>query len=469
VEQYSTWFPGMADIFISGIDSIPTPPALESPEEEAEGEMLHQQAQNLLEMIERRKVWESLQASRAKVTKILGKTGSGQARSGQTGMRNIAKGPVDLSDLSESEWSDGPKEAKKKDKIGASKSGSTLQPSSTLNRGTTMNTRSMGTRVSVKLGSSSQTSGALGGGTALTRSMTMTRAHATGSALQDSGALRSGIKKKGSNTVRKADLAKNIHVPVELIELSDSSDETKKSESTSNMGTGKKRAGKTRSPGQNHGALRSGTRTRSMAMTMVHKAGPETQNSGSLSGCVKEMRSISKSLAHNAESAKDKQDPIELSDKSDNSTRRDSTKSLKGKHQKPTHKAGFAPQDPGNLSGATTLTIKNIIESLDAAAASNKFETNSRQPTTTEARTPTATQTSIHLKNLGDDFLSTSDGQYLESEPHSPTHTLLARHDARSKVIPINTLKICTDLEHQAIVPVVETVPPSSSKSNGLR
>ncbi|KAF9201120.1 hypothetical protein BGZ59_002898, partial [Podila verticillata] len=529
VEQYSTWFPGMTDIFLFGIDSIPTPPALESPEEEAEAEMLYQQAQNLLEVFKRRKAWEALQASHAKVTNTLVKTGPGQARSGQTRTHNIVKGLVNLSNSSDSEWSDGPKKAKKKDKIGTFKPGSTLQLSGTLNGSTTMNTRSMGTGASGKPSTRSQTSGTASGGTPMTRSMTMTRVQKTGSALQGSGTLHSGIKKKGTSTSHKAGLAKNMYNPVKLIELSDSSDETKKSESTGKPGTGKKRVGKTESTHQDPGALSSGTRTRSMAMTMAHeagsalrdpgalhrgsrtrsmisvesckagsclqnsgtlsgstrtrsmamtmahKAGTELQNSGTLSGGVKENQSISKSIACNAEPAMYEQDPIELSNESDGSTGRDSTKSTKGKCKILTRKAGLAPQDPGNLHGTTTFTLTNIIKSLDVTAASKKFETISCQPATTKARTPTATQTSIHLKNLGDfddSFLCTSNSQYSEPEPCSPVQTAQTaptQYGAMSKVIPLSTLKICTELAHQAILPVVETMPPSSSKSNRLK
>ncbi|KAG0007864.1 hypothetical protein BGZ81_004540, partial [Podila clonocystis] len=230
LEQYSAWFPGMADIRIFGIDSIPSLPALESPEEEAEGEMLFQQAQKLLEAIERRQAWEALQSSSTKVTKTLGKTRLGQARSSETGIQNIVKGPADLSDLSDSEWSDEPKKDKKKDKTGTFKPGSTLQPLSALNGGTIMNTRSMGTGANGKPGLRSQTLGTFSSGTPTTRSMMMTRAHKTGSAIQDSVTLHSDTKKKGASMVRDAGLAKNKYNPVELIELSSSSDEKKMSE-----------------------------------------------------------------------------------------------------------------------------------------------------------------------------------------------------------------------------------------------
>jgi len=260
--------------------------------------------------------------------------------------------------------------------------------------------------------------------------------------------------------------------PISHFPFLDSSDETKKSESTGKQGTGKKRVGKTGSTYQDPGALHSGSRTRSMNSVESHKAGSCLQNSGTLSGGVKENQSISKNIACNAEQAMYEQDPIELSSESDGSTGRDSTKSTKGKCKKLTCKAGLAPQDPGNLHGTTTFTLTNIIKSLDVTAASKKFEAISCQPATTKARTPTATQTSIHLKNLGDfgdGFLCTSNSQYSEPEPCLPVKTAPTQYGAMSKVIPVSTLKTCTELVHQAIVPVVETVPPSSSKSNRLK
>lgn len=468
----------MTSAYICDLDVVP--PIPENSPEDAEGEQLCQEAAAYIQMMEKRKAWNELQANnKTKKRKTHGKpglspggidqgrpdqhgpgsdgsgpssgqgetgspqsgsspsAGSGGARSHQEGPHKIVKGPLDLSDFSESDCSvTDKKTTRKRKKVSKARwLGPILQHSSTSSGGT-RKTRSMGTDKAhalgsvkdaefpvelIKLsklnkqgsgskkmkkakseftqrmgkaGSSLHDSGILRSSAMIRRSMGAITGPVAGSALQDSRALGGSTVKKtkctGTDSARKTG------------SVFQDSGTIKK---TKNSCWGTSVAPTTRSTLQHSSELRGGTtrRTRSSRKIANHGPGSALQRSGASSRDTKKKRITNKEAHRNIQLLKHSQKSVALSDKRNKS---------------------------------------NEVESDESDNGNESYQSD------------------------GDGDSNQSNGDN-DSNPRSlsPVRSLLAPFHTWQEQIQINTHKISTDFTHQTPMPK-EIAPTQRSKAN---